>query len=153
MMKKIRTKFKNRDETTSFMSLYKSDKLAIIDTEDIEKINNYASSYHIDSTGYPRAGSYRFLHRLINNTPAGMETDHINRNKLDNRKSNLRTSTHKENMNNRNLPIIIGTAKGYTKKGNKFQVQLSTCGKTNYHGLFETEELAKNKVKELLNEN
>ena len=41
-----------------------------------------------------------YLHRLINNTPKGFHTDHINRNKLDNQEANLRTTTCSENTTN-----------------------------------------------------
>jgi hypothetical protein len=43
-----------------------------------------------------------YLHRVINQTPLKMETDHINRNKLDNRKNNLRTADRSQNAANHN---------------------------------------------------
>ena len=38
------------------------------------------------------------LHRVIMKPSDGMQIDHINNNKLDNRKCNLRICTHKQNM-------------------------------------------------------
>jgi hypothetical protein len=38
------------------------------------------------------------MHRVINGTPDGFETDHIDRNKLNNQCSNLETVTHRENV-------------------------------------------------------
>jgi hypothetical protein len=40
------------------------------------------------------------MHRVIAGTPIGMETDHINRVKLDNRRANLRIVTHVQNIAN-----------------------------------------------------
>lgn len=59
------------------------------------------------------------MHRLINGTPAGLETDHINRNRLDNRRQNLRTCTRRENVLNRGL----------------FKTNKSGCAGVNYHKL------------------
>ena len=50
------------------------------------------------TTGSPQI---TYLHRRITGAPKGLEVDHINRNPLDNRKSNLRVCTHAENMKNR----------------------------------------------------
>lgn len=41
-----------------------------------------------------------WMHRFINGTPAGSVTDHINGNGLDNRRANLRSVTHRQNMIN-----------------------------------------------------
>ncbi len=40
------------------------------------------------------------MHRLVAKTSEGMDTDHINGDRLDNRKKNLRSCFHKENVRN-----------------------------------------------------
>src|SRR5688572_29928849 len=73
-------------------------------------------SWGLDSDGYPKAkvdGIHMRLHRLvIGKAPTGMVIDHINQNKLDNRRSNLRFSTFRENALN---SIRIGDGVWYNK--------------------------------------
>lgn len=72
-------------------------RYAIVDDDDYEKVDRLSPWYETDS-GYAikktrikgKNISIR-MHSLINNTPKGLVTDHINGNKLDNRKSNLRS--------------------------------------------------------------
>jgi hypothetical protein len=58
--------------------------------------NGYLRRFWIDLGGKWHS---EFLHRLIMSPPKGMEVDHVNGNKADNRRENLRVCTHAENMN------------------------------------------------------
>lgn len=72
---------------------------ALVDDEDYEHIKSFGSWYENDG-GYAlkktringKNVSLR-MHVLINGTPKRLHTDHINGNRLDNRKENLRTVT------------------------------------------------------------
>src|SRR4030066_2184242 len=93
-------------------------KVAIVDDEDYEWINQW--KWHCNGQGYaerhcdiPGKRTMIKMHRLILNTPNGMETDHINHNRLDNRKSNLRVRTRSQNAIN--TPIRSSNTSG--KKG------------------------------------
>jgi hypothetical protein len=78
---------------------------AIIDIDDLEKVSEY-SGWSINCRGYVKTKYNKktiSLHRLIMDFPENKETDHINRNPLDNRKCNLRIATRTENNINRGL--------------------------------------------------
>ena len=78
-------------------------QVAIIDIEDIERLKQY--SFRTHNKGYISTsikGKTKYLHQIIyGSIRDGFEIDHINRNKLDNRKSNLRECTHIDNTHNR----------------------------------------------------
>lgn len=78
-------------------------KFAIIDDSDYEIISK--SRWYSDGE-YAIHGGARYtksvkMHALINNTPNGMQTDHINGDTFDNRRCNLRSCTGSENAKNR----------------------------------------------------
>ena len=79
------------------------------------------------------------MHRFINNTSKGFDTDHINRDKLDNRRSNLRTVTTIENQRNTNTRKDNKSGyKGVTwnKQRNKWHVSIRVDTKLIFLGLY-----------------
>lgn len=78
-------------------------KHALVDDSDYMYLMRWKWCY---SHGYALRGSSPnriYMHRLINKTPKGLDTDHINHDTLDNRRNNLRTVTHSENLRNSKL--------------------------------------------------
>ncbi len=77
---------------------------AIVDDEDFEYINQWKWRYNGKYAARTDCSNGKRktvkMHRVINNTPNGLDTDHISGDKLDNRKCNLRTATRSQNMAN-----------------------------------------------------
>ncbi len=81
-------------------------KFALVDDSDFAWLSQW--SWCVSTKGYAvrkQNGHNVTMHRLINNTPEEFQTDHINRNKLDNRRSNLRTVTNSQNHFNIGLQV------------------------------------------------
>ena len=79
--------------------------VAIIDTEDVPKI--YNERFYV-SHGYAKVATSKkttYLHQLLAGCKEPLVTDHINQNKLDNRKKNLRCVTRHENMLNMDISL------------------------------------------------
>ncbi len=73
---------------------------AIVDDEDFDMVSQ--NKWHF-SYGYAKSkisGKTVYMHRVILDAPKGMEVDHINGNKLDNRKENIRLCTTSQNQLN-----------------------------------------------------
>lgn len=84
--------------------LYNGNK-TMLDDEDYDKLSNY--KYYENNRGYAYRNLYEnkkvkavYLHREVINAPSGFNVDHINGNKLDNRKENLRLVTPQQNSFN-----------------------------------------------------
>ena len=80
------------------------------------------------------------MHRLITGAESGMEVDHINGNRLDNRRCNLRVCTHAQNMmNHRKSPDGI---RGTRKMKNRWHARIHFQGREIHLGAFGTREEA-----------
>lgn len=110
-----------------------------IDIDDIERLKPYSwwlRDFEKKTIATIINNKKIYLHRFITNCPVGLVVDHINHNRVDNRKENLRVCTQKENMNNL-YPNCKG-GKYIFKVGNKFRVQVPNNGKNKHLGMFQT---------------
>lgn len=108
----------------------------------------YDGRYAHRTETLPRVnGKYKYkkiyLQKVVNNTPDGMETDHINCDKLDNRKENLRSVSRSQN--NANKPKIprkcSSRFKGvcWHKQRNKWKAEIKHNGVKKHLGVFDNE--------------
>lgn len=103
-------------------------KTYIIDADDYPRVSKL--KWFTTSTGYAFCRTAKvLLHRFIMEGKPGQEFDHINRNILDNRKSNLRLCTSSLNKLNESTRKD-SMAKGVTKHNNgKFSASVIIAGK------------------------
>jgi hypothetical protein len=125
---------------------------AIIDASDIEKVSQYLwHAFKHRQTFYARTkvlGSCgkkktTYMHRMITQAADGVEIDHIDRNGLNNTRSNLRPATPAQNRVNSKLRATsISGVKGvsWLPKRKKWFAHIGMNGKTKSLGVFERKE-------------
>lgn len=152
-MENKRTKFDkneiiiNKDFAEVILYNHKNDEIAktIIDIEDIDKVEKY--KWYL-SGGYARNAVFAIrLHNLILNfTVCDNQTiDHINRDRLDNRKSNLRIVNYSENAINKgkqsnNTSGYVGVS--FDKNRDKYAPHIKINRKKIFLGRYKTIEEA-----------
>lgn len=104
----------------------------IVDQEDLPLLSSI--KWRIPTNGRPicsirENGKKKtvLMHQIINKTPEGLFTDHINGNFKDNRKSNLRTVTPQQNQWNRKCGALSLTGikgVGWCKQTKKWRVSI-----------------------------
>lgn len=142
-----------------------------VDLEDFDKVHNwkyrwfanyykYLDDYYavsniytnIRDNVYPRR---MYLHQLVMNCPEDCDIDHINKPTLNNRKSNLRITSHEDNNKNRKSKNSNNTS-GYRNvswnEGYKlWLVQLQIEGKNTVLGKFDDVDEAGKYAEEMRN--
>jgi len=124
---------------------------AIIDAADAEWANQWR--WCLDHDGYvirvgktpdgSRITSFKLHRELLGLVPDdGLEGDHINRIKLDNRRENLRPVPDGKNVQNQGSQPGSSSYRGVTwsKQHRKWQAQTFAAGKYRYLGYFDREE-------------
>lgn len=124
----------------------KHGKVVIVDDADFEWLNQW--KWCMTSRGYihRNAGTngYILIHRLIMDAPHGKDVDHINGNRADNRRSNLRVCSRSENLCNKGL-LSNNTSgfKGVSRfRKTKWQTYINIQGKRYNLGHFSSKEEA-----------
>ncbi len=120
-------------------------KQFVFDTEDLPLVKRY--TWHICSSGYPSTyykGKTMKLHRLLLKPPKRKYVDHIDRNRLNNCRNNLRLCSTHENCFNQGIRSDNTTGfKGvhYDKNKNKLVVRIGLNGRRYTIGRFPPEQI------------
>lgn len=122
----------------------------------------YTGRVGLGGRGYPviKVGrALKLLHTLILEVPEGMQRDHINGIRYDNRLCNLRVVTRRENLCNKKchregttVSRYIGVCTAHSSKKNPWLARICINGKTKYLGVFPTELEAAQAYLQTLNE-
>jgi hypothetical protein len=115
----------------------------LLDPEDA--LRYVGKAMYLSSNGYLRVSANnwdgdRYVHRDVLKAKKGESVDHINGNKLDNRKENLRICTHQQNMCNTKISIKNKSGvKGvhWSEERQKWSAQIAYKNKTLALGRFE----------------
>lgn len=119
---------------------------AKVDDRDYDHLTQWKWHLHHDGYAIRRIKSHEKtftvqMHRQLLGTPHDALADHVNGDRLDNRKSNLRIATHKENAMNRKVRRTSRTGiKGVGKYGprHSWRASIRVDGKTLYLGSYKT---------------
>jgi hypothetical protein len=117
-------------------------KFALVDDEDYDVLNRY--TWHCNNSGYAmqrvRHGKEKrniMMHRVILSCPDGMQTDHIDGNRLNNQRSNLRACNQSQNeINKRRRKTNTSGYKGVCYNGKYIIARVSANGKSYHLGIF-----------------
>lgn len=119
--------------------------VALVDAADYAKVAPF--NWFFSSSGYAvrntRDGSATLMHRLILDAPDGCDVDHINRDKLDNRRANLRLVSRSHNVMNTDLRC--SNTSGYkgvswSRVSGKWEARIRRDERQIYLGLYPTAE-------------
>ncbi len=105
-------------------------QFALVDDADYDWLSPFrwylaSSGYAVHFTTVNGQRKSVFMHRLVMNAPRGLHVDHLNQDRLDNRRANLRFATPSQNQAHRHRPSTNTSGyKGVTGAPGHWQVRL-----------------------------
>lgn len=126
------------------------DLVTLVDDRDYPRLSKHnwqisGVAPYIYAARYPRRGGKSvcvLMHREILDAPKGMHVDHINGDRLDNRRENLRLCTHAQNGRNRK-PTPGGSSKykgvKWDRRAKKWRATIKINRKEYHLGYFTSE--------------
>ena len=121
-------------------------RFALIDADDADRV--LSRRWHLSRQGYavanlraPEGRGAILMHRLVMPPRPGLEVDHINLNRLDNRKANLREATHSQNVRNTGRRVHSRWPyKGVRHNGASWTARIRHLGQETFLGAFASAE-------------
>lgn len=114
---------------------------ALIDADDLELV--MWRRWSLTTAGYAATAGRLLMHRLLLGLEPGdgRQADHVNCDRLDNRRSNLRVVTNEQNHQNLATRDAL---RGVTRhpRSSRFRARVTLRGKEHYLGSFDTPEEA-----------
>ena len=128
----------------AYVELNNTKRIMMCNVEDWERNKNHTWN---ERYGYAKTITNKkeiAFHSMVKKCPEGYVIDHINRNRFDNRRDNLRITTQYVNSLNRTVSQLSSTGvKGVYKEKNKYRTEITIKGKKLYLGTYDTLEKAK----------
>lgn len=119
-------------------------RVAVVDDDWYEYLNQWkwcVSDGYAVRNGVQQQGKrppFIRMHRVVNATPDGFDTDHVDHDKLNNQSANLRTATRSQNLANSTWSGNKSGAKGVSFDRGRYRAQLTVNRKKVNLGYFET---------------
>jgi len=129
--------------------IHGKEKFAIVDDEDYDYLISFKWHYNHGYAATTKTNGQKIrMHKLVlknkySEGKSNLECDHVNRDRLDNRKLNLRLVSKSQNQINKGPQKNNSTGfKGVCMKGKRFIAQIRIYKKHIYLGIFGTKEEA-----------
>lgn len=120
-----------------------SGKFALVDNEDYWFLRRFKWYFDGNYAYMQRSGKNIAMHRLITMVSDGFVIDHKNRDKLDNRKDNLRICSHRDNNRNcmtKKTGYFLYKGVGQSTGSKRFYARIRVDKKPLYLGSYPTQE-------------